>query len=298
MTDGHPGVTLGAAGHPREFWIDSEHVRIRGLDWGGNPKGKAAIMLHGVGSTAMSFNMLAPRLVASLGNSHRFVSIDQRGGGDSDKPSSGYEPEFFGRDVLAVLHAMGGGAATLVGHSRGGWLAPYVAGRWPSAVESMVLIDPARMTYESEEAMEAFYRRVRDGLGPFPSRQAAIENAMRATPDAYWGPERQASVLSCYYDAFDGSVFGKMPHWVLDELQRVRGEDVVRPLTDSIRVPTLVLVSSRSDAHRQSQKLEYAERIAGSRVVMLDGTHNLQHDCVEQVAAEIEAHVLNAPART
>jgi pimeloyl-ACP methyl ester carboxylesterase len=85
---------------------------------------------------------------------------------------------------------------------------------------------------------------------------------------------------------------------VLDELQRVRGEDVVRPLTDSIRVPTLVLVSSRSDAHRQSQKLEYAERIAGSRVVMLDGTHNLQHDCVEQVAAEIEAHVLNAPART
>jgi pimeloyl-ACP methyl ester carboxylesterase len=293
MTEEHSDE-LGTT--PREFWIDSDHVRIRGLDWGGNPQGKTAIMLHGVGSTAMSFNMLAPRLVTSLGDRYRFVSIDQRGGGDSDKPTSGYEPEFFGRDVLAVLQAMGGGVATLIGHSRGGWLAPYVAGRWPSAVESIVLIDPARMTYESEEAMEAFYQRVRKGLGPFASRDAAIENAMRNTPDAYWGPERQASVLSCYYDAFDGSVFGKMPRWVLDELQRVRGEDVVRPLTDSIRVPTLVLVSSRSDAHRQAQKLEYAERIAGSRVVMLDGTHNLQHDCVEQVAAEIEAHLVAAPA--
>jgi pimeloyl-ACP methyl ester carboxylesterase len=281
---------------PRQFWVDSDGVRIRGLDWGGNPQGKAAIMLHGVGSTAMSFNMLAPRLVASLGDRYRFVSIDQRGGGDSDKPTSEYEPEFFGRDVLATLHAMGGGIATLIGHSRGGWLAPYVAGRWPSAVESMVLIDPARMTYESAAAMESFYRRVREGLGPFASRDAAIVNAMHTTPDAYWGPERKASVLSCYYDAFDGSVFGKMPHWVLDELQRVRGEDVVRPLTESIRVPTLVLVSSRSDVHRQSQKLEYAERIAGARVVMLDGTHNLQHDCVEQVAAEIEAHLLRTPA--
>ncbi|MFL6082859.1 MAG: alpha/beta fold hydrolase [Mycobacterium sp.] len=278
----------------RDFWIESDRVRLRGIDWGGNPRGKTAIMLHGVGGTAMAFNMLAPRLVAALGDRYRFVSIDQRGGGDSDKPSSGYEPEFFGRDVLAVQQTMGSGVATLIGHSRGGWLAPYVAGRWPHAVERIVLIDPARMTYESKEAMEVFYGNVRDGLGPFASPEAAIENAMRNTPDAYWGPERQASVFSCYYTAFDGSLFGKMPHWVLDELQRVRDEDVIRPLTDAIRVPTLVLVSSRSDAHRQSQKLEYAERIAGSRVVMLDGTHSLQHDCVEQVAAEIAAHLVNA----
>lgn len=290
------GAQPGTTERAREFWVDSDGVRIRGLDWGGNPQGKTAIMLHGVGSTAMSFNMLAPRLVASIGDRYRFVSIDQRGGGDSDKPASGYEPEFFGRDVLAIQQAMGGGIATLIGHSRGAWLAPYVVGRWPHAVERMVLIDPARMSYESEEAMAAFYGKVRDGLGPFASREAAIENAMRIAPDAYWGPERQMSVLSCYYAAFDGSVFGKMPHWVLDELQRVRDEDVVGPLIDSIRVPTLVLVSSRSDAHRQSQKLEYAQRIEGSRVVMLDGTHNLQHDCVEQVATEIEAHLLAAPA--
>lgn len=296
MTEQGSDAGLGVTEQPRDFWIDSGHVRIHGLDWGGSPQGKPAIMLHGIGSTAMSFNMLAPRLVASLGDRYRFVSIDQRGGGDSDKPASGYEPEFFARDVLAVADAMGGGVATLVGHSRGGWLAPYIAGRSPDAVESMVLIDPARMTYESEAAIEAFYGRVRDGLGPFASREAAIENAMRNTPDAYWGPERRTSVLAGYYDAIDGSVFGKMPRRVLDELQRVRDEDVVRPLTDSIRVPTLVLVSSRSDAHRRSQKLEYAERIAGSRVVMLDGTHNLHHDCVDQVAAEIVAHLLDGAA--
>jgi pimeloyl-ACP methyl ester carboxylesterase len=184
MTQEQSNTPLGTIGQPREFWIRSDQVRIRGLDWGGSPQGRPVIMLHGVGGTAMSFNMLAPHLVASLGDRYRFVSIDQRGGGDSDKPASGYQPEFFGRDVLAVRQAMGGGPATLIGHSRGGWLAPFVAGRWPDQVESMVLIDPARMTYESAEAMEAFYGRVRKGLGPFASREAAIENAKAEAPDA------------------------------------------------------------------------------------------------------------------
>jgi len=274
-----------------DFWVDSEGVRIHGLDWGGAAGGTPLIMLHGVGGNAMAFNMLGPRLVAAVGDAYRVVSIDQRGGGDSDKPAAGYEQEFFGRDVLAVQQAMGGGPAVLVGHSRGGWLAPYIAGTWPARVRSLVLIDPARMTYESPQAQEAFYSRVRAGLGPFASEQAALDHAVASTPDAYWGPERQASVLAGLYRAFDGTVFGKMPRRVLDELERVRGDDVLRPLTSSIDVPTLLFVSSRSDAHRQGQKLEYAERIAGTTVVMLDGTHSLQHDCADDVAARVVEHL-------
>jgi pimeloyl-ACP methyl ester carboxylesterase len=274
-----------------DFWVDSGGVVIHGVDWGGAPDGALIVMLHGIGGTAMSFNMLGPRLAASLGDRYRVISIDQRGSGDSDKPRRGYEQEFFAADVLAVIEATGGGGAVLVGHSRGGWLAPYVAAKAPGVVERLVLIDPARMSYDSAQAQDAFYSRVREGLGPFTSVGDALDRAIRDTPDAYWGEERKQSVLAGLYTAFDGTLFGKMPQRVLDELERVRGDDVLRPLTATVTAPTLLLVSSRSDAHRQSQKLEYAERIHGTRVVMLDGTHSLQHDCVQEVVAEIETHL-------
>ena len=274
-----------------DFWVDSGGVVIHGIDWGGARDGTPIVMLHGIGGTAMSFNMLGPLLVAALGTRYRVISIDQRGSGDSDKPERGYEQEFFAADVLAVIEAAGGSSAVLVGHSRGGWLAPYVAATAPGAVARLVLIDPARMTYESAQAQDTFYSRVRAGLGPFASADDALDRAIRDTPDAYWGDERRQSVLAGLYTTLDGVLFGKMPRRVLDELERVRGDDVLRPLTADVTAPTLLLVSSRSDAHRQSQKLEYAERIDGTRVVMLDGTHSLQHDCVQDVVAEIGAHL-------
>lgn len=274
-----------------DFWVQSGEVRIHGMDWGGAAHGTPIIMLHGIGGTAMSFNMLGPRLSMSIGDRHRIASIDQRGSGDSDKPEHGYGQEYFAADVQAVIEAMGGGPAVLVGHSRGGWLAPFVAACKPGLVDRLILIDPARMSYESAEAQQAFYARVRAGLGPFGSAQDALTQAMSDTPDAYWGPERKQSELNRLYPTFDGRLFGKMPRRVLDALERVRGDDVLRPVTSEITAATLLFVSSRSDERRQAQKLEYAERIPGTRVVMLDGTHSLQHDCVEAVAAEIETHL-------
>jgi pimeloyl-ACP methyl ester carboxylesterase len=273
---------------PAEFWVDADGVRLHIFDWGGAEGGEPVILLHGVGGTGMFCNMLAPRLVSSLGETHRFVSLDQRGGGDSDKPESGYEIEHFGRDVLAVQDALGGAPATLVGHSRGGWVAAFVAGSWPERVARLVLIDPARLAYESMSAADAFYARVRAGLGPFAGPDTAVSAAKAAQPDAYWGPERQAAVLDAQYVAADGSVFGKMPGRVLTELQRVRLQaDLVRPMMDNITASSLLFVSSRSAVDRQAQKLEYAELIAGTEVMMLDGTHNLAHDCVDDVTAAI-----------
>jgi pimeloyl-ACP methyl ester carboxylesterase len=273
---------------PTEFWVDSGGVRIHGYDWGGARDGAPVIMLHGAGGTGLSWNMLGPRLVAALGQSYRFVSIDQRGGGLSDKPEREYEAEYFGRDVLAVQHALGGAPATLIGHSRGGWQSAFTAAAWPTEVERLVLVDPARISFASVADADEFYGKVRTYQGPFASADAAIEHAQRVQPDAYWGPERQAAVLNGLLEGPDGTLFGKMPHRVIDQLQRVRLDaDIVRPMMANISVPTLLFVSSRSNQARQNQKLEYAQLITGTEVIMLDGTHNLAHDCVEEMATAI-----------
>ena len=41
-------------------------------------------------------------------------------------------------------------------------------------VERLVLVDPARLSFESEEASSRFFDRIREGLGPFKSDEEAL----------------------------------------------------------------------------------------------------------------------------
>jgi len=261
------------------------------LDWGGRRDGIPFVMLHGVGGTALFCNRIAPELVDLHGADYRFLSIDQRGSGDSDKPETGYGPEACSRDVLAVLDAFGfEQPAVLAGHSRGGWQAIHLAAGWPERFAKLLLLDPARLTYESMTALDRFYGDVRAGFGPFESREAALDAARSRRPDANWSPERQASLFDALLETPSGGFFGKMPPRVLAQLATARLDATAsRDLARSVKIPATLLVSSRSDAHRTSQKLEYAELLADCEVVMLDGTHHLAHDRPDEVIAAATA---------
>jgi pimeloyl-ACP methyl ester carboxylesterase len=148
-----------------------------------------------------------------------------------------------------------------------------------------VLIDPARVRFETREDADEFYGGVRSALGPFPSREAALEQARRREPRARWTPERERAICAGYRFKQDGSVVGKMPNWVVDRLRGAReGHDDVGPLLGGIGVPVLLLVSSLSNERRQQQKLEYSRRIPRVQVEMLEGTHALQLDLPERVS--------------
>ncbi len=269
---------------PSEIAFASDGVKLHGLDWGGAVGATPMVLLHGCGSNAWTFGAVAPLLRAGLGDSYRIVAIDQRGAGDSDKPPSGYGPSDFARDVLAVQEALGGQPMVLVGHSRGGWQAAYLAGRWPERVRQLVLIDPARIMFATPQDADDFYAAVRANLGPFASPEAAIAYAREREPRARWTPERERAFLFGFEERADGSLVGKMPGCVVDQLRQAREEtDSVGPLLDRVSMPVLLLVASTSDETRQQQKLEYARRIAHARVEFLDGTHALQLDVPERV---------------
>jgi pimeloyl-ACP methyl ester carboxylesterase len=273
------------ATEPREVTFRRDDVKLHALDWGGPADATPMILLHGCGGNAWTWGALAPLLRLALGDAYHIVGLDQRGAGDSDKPETGYESIDFGLDVLAVQDAMGGKPMVVVGHSRGGWTAAYVAGKWPERVSQAVLVDPARVTFASSEDADDFYGAVLAGLGPFPSKEAAIALSMQREPRQKWTPERERSFLGGLSEQPDGSLVGKMTPQVVEQLRRAREDsDSVGPLLASVRAPVLLLVSSFSNLWRQNQKLEYSRRIPQARVHFLEGTHALQLDLPWPVA--------------
>jgi pimeloyl-ACP methyl ester carboxylesterase len=285
------GPRVVAEHEPKDRWFDGAGVRIHGLDWGGPPDGQAILMLHGVLGNAWIWDDVARRLRASLPDRH-VVAIDQRDGGDTDYPDVGYDRESFSADVAAVVDALGGRPVVLVGHSRGGWLAAWIAATRPALVERLVLVDPARLVFETPDDSEAFYAAVRTALGPFASEEDALAWGRAEYPDAVWSTSRVRSFLFAYRRDADGRLVGKLPISAVPELQRAReGGAIVTDAVRRMRVPTLLFVAERQPDSRRADKLAYAEHLADVSLVRLDGTHYLHTDLPDAVAEAIVGFV-------
>lgn len=95
--------------------------------------GESIVFLHG----GFMHHRVWDRQIAALQGECRLIVPDLRGHGRSEKPTDGYEPTRFARDVESLLAELGIGSATLVGWSLGATVATAyleVASREPDAV--------------------------------------------------------------------------------------------------------------------------------------------------------------------
>lgn len=101
--------------------------------------GPLVVCVPGMGESRASFRHLVPGLVAS---GHRVAVMDLRGHGESSVRFGAYDDPAAAGDVLAVIDALGGGPATVVGNSMGAAAAVLAAAGRPDAVGRLVLIGP------------------------------------------------------------------------------------------------------------------------------------------------------------
>jgi pimeloyl-ACP methyl ester carboxylesterase len=166
---------------PTTVWASGAGVKIHLSQWGeaGAPGG-AILALHGLTANGRCWFSVAPPLAPT----HRFLGMDLRGRGLSDKPATGYSAEYHVADIIAVLDDLRADRVVLMGHSLGAYIALACAAWHPHRVSKLVLFDGGGdLTPEEWGAVVVAIQPTVSRLGQvFPTADALFD-LLRQNPD-------------------------------------------------------------------------------------------------------------------
>ena len=162
--------------------VVDELIELRGLrfhfrDW---PAGRAGapdlVLLHGFTSHARSWDAFAE----AMSDRFRVLALDQRGHGETQwAPADRYGVADMADDLAAFVKALGLNHFSLLGLSMGGMVAMEYAGRRPSELARLVIVDIG------PEIIQSGASRIRDGVRAkdvFASREEAFAAARKTNP--------------------------------------------------------------------------------------------------------------------
>ncbi|KAI0528314.1 alpha/beta hydrolase [Xylaria bambusicola] len=126
------------------------------VDPTGEPNGRVAVCLHGKNFCAPTWESTA-RVLAEQG--YRIILIDQIGFCKSAKPNSyQYTLQQLSYNTNSLLHALGIGNITLIGHSLGGMTSIRYGLMYPETINELVLVNPIGL--EDWKALGVPYRDI------------------------------------------------------------------------------------------------------------------------------------------
>jgi pimeloyl-ACP methyl ester carboxylesterase len=156
-------------GKAEENFVSVNKLRLHYLDWG--PVGKPPLVcLHGHGGQAHIWDEFAQAMLPY----YHVYALDQRGHGESEWASDGYERDLFVEDLATFVDALALLRVTLVGLSMGGWNAMLYAPNHQDRVERIILVD---IGPEPSQAS----RQMMSGRPPMPLQFGSFEEAIAWT---------------------------------------------------------------------------------------------------------------------
>lgn len=235
----------------------SNDLRIRYLEQGPT-EGDAVLMLHGISDSSFSFSRVLPLLPATM----RVIVPDQRGHGDSDRPSDSYSMDEFALDALELLDVLKVPRVALVGHSMGSFIARRVAAFAGTRVAQLVLIGagPSGDTAAVREIAAAI-GNLTDPVDPVFVRDFQLATSSHTLP-----PDFLARVV-------DESL--KLPARVWRA--SIEGLLAYTSADDQIECETLVMGGKRDPIFSDAEQQELAHRIRGAHLKLFDGIGHAVH---------------------
>jgi pimeloyl-ACP methyl ester carboxylesterase len=249
--------------------------------------GDTLLLVMGLGGHASEWGSA---FVADLASDHRVVRMDNRGIAQSQSKTQTWTMEDMANDVVAVIDALGAASVHLVGTSMGGMIAQLVAAQYPSRVSRLVLM---ATTYGGRESVPPEPRAVAV-LGPTPGLSVAEQRrrGLRAlTSDAF--AEDHADLIEMLVaqrerNPTPGPTFKAQ----FDAIMLSDRSEVV----SRIRCPTLVIHGDLDPLVPIHNGHMLADRIQGSRFVLLEGCGHLPHLERPEETAKAIREFLSAPA--
>ena len=248
-------------------------IKINGIQISYELTGKEGapllVLSHSLGSSCL---MWEPQL-AALEPRFRVLRYDTRGHGGSEAVAGPYTFEMLAGDVVGLLDALGIAQAHFVGLSMGGMIGQALGLNHPARLLSLTLCDTAAANPPGSR--EIWQERI-DLV-----RRTGLASLLEPTLDRWFTPgwisqsppileKIRRQFLATSIDGYVGCS------------QAIMGLDYLEAIWE-ISLPTLIIVGEQDPGTPVEAARALAERIPGSRLVVLPGARHLSS--VEQAEA-------------
>src|SRR5512146_685391 len=227
----------------------------------GQGEGVPVMLAHALGLDLTMWDALA----GELASQRAVLRYDQRGHGGSAVPRGPYTMDELVDDAARLIREWGRGPVAFVGLSMGGMVAQGLAVRYPELVRGIVVAN-STSKYPAEAAPNWADRIAKVDAGGMP---AIAELVIERYFSAAFRAER-ADVVAHYRDI----VLRSDPAGYVACCHAIAGVDWPGRLAQ-VKVPALVVAGALDVGAPPSMSQAIAERIAGSRLVVLDGVAHL-----------------------
>jgi pimeloyl-ACP methyl ester carboxylesterase len=251
-------------------------LRFAYHDWGDD--GLPLLVFHGNSFHSRVWDPVARAFQPEL----RALSFDLRGHGDSDKPATSYERQFFVADIVAIVEALGLNNPPVVGHSLGAVSSLSAAGMHPGVLGPLVLVEPI-IRPKPDAANQQFLpvhdlaSRARNRRHVWPSRQDIYESYRPRVPFNSWDDEVLRGYVDYgFADRDDGQVELKCSGETEGQVYEIRSLIEPWSLLPNLTVPVLVLQGAESAQFKLERATEFVASMPDGRLISIpDATHSL-----------------------
>lgn len=244
---------------PQEKSVTVFGAKIRYLEMGDAAKPKV-ILLHGLGAAAESWQFTIPALAAN----YHVIALDQIGFGKSDKPLLKYRVGTYADFLDKFMAELKIEKASLVGNSMGGWIAGFMAIKYPNRVEKIVLVAAAGIIPEKYDEAQIYQlnNSTRDEI-------RANLKLIFANPMLQNNEMLVDQFMTQRVTANDGYTISAM----IESIKRK--EDFLNNRLGEIKKPTLIIWGKQDGLLPVSDAYTFNKGIAGSELAVFDNCGHL-----------------------
>lgn len=265
---------------------ESAGASIHYLDWGGD--GQPLILIHATGFLAALWQPIAEQLSSSF----RVIAMDQRGHGNSDKPSRGYTFELFADDLQRLIEELQLERPLAAGHSSGGTTVVAHALYYPGVVQRSVLIEPIlpRPDWYADDTPNRNPNSLAEGArkrrSVWPSREEMHDSYRTRPMFEHWREDIVRTYVEAgVADRDDGQVELKCPPEIEAQVFEAVTKFDAWPRLSEFTMPTLALWGADSHLLARGLSDKVDEALPNVRTVLVnDAGHFLPQERPDEVA--------------
>ena len=224
--------------------------------------GKTIVFIHGLSDSLLYWEFLA----SNLKHDYQVLRVDLQGHGESELENEEITIETYVRDLNNLLEKLDISKVSLIGFSLGSAVALSFAAKYPSKVDSIVLMSAF---YKADDALRETLTHFKNALNTSFEEFYDVILPMVLCEDVIEANKKELELLK---DIGSQNANTKAYIKAVDACLNFNAEEYI----SEIDVPTLILASNRDEISKLDMQKELSDKIKNAELIVFDNVkHNL-----------------------